>query len=58
MKVWNYGLIWRIFKITLALIVFLFVLNSCDDSSNPMSNTYNVMSMESGVTEDESRIAC
>ena len=56
-KVWNIPLIWKIFKITIALAIFLFVLNSCDDS-NPMSNEYNLMSMESGVTEDESPIPC
>ena len=56
-KVWNIPLIWKIFKITIALAIFLFVLNSCDES-NPLSNEYNIMSMESGVTEDESPIPC
>ena len=56
-KVWNIPLIWKIFKITIALAIFLFVLNSCDDS-NPMSNEYNLMSMESGNTEDETPIPC
>ena len=56
-KVWNIPLIWKIFKITIALAIFLFVLNSCDDS-NPMSNEYNLMSMESGNTQDETPIPC
>ena len=54
-KTWNIPLIWKIFKITMALIVFLFVFNSCDESSNPMANEvpccvtppdHEVMSME------------
>ena len=52
---WNYKLIWKIFKILVALVVFLFVFNSCDESSNPMANDvpccvnppdYETMSME------------
>ena len=30
---WNYKIIWRIVKVTIALIVFLLVLNSCDEDS-------------------------
>ena len=54
---WNYKLLWRILKVTIILGTILFFLNSCDDS-NPVSNEYNLMSMESGVTEDESPIPC
>ena len=44
---WNYKLLWRIFKITVALTVFLLVLNSCDDDSTFTTEPdMTLMSME------------
>ena len=50
---WNYKLLWRIFKVCVALTVFLLVLNSCDTDSNPVANEYRI-----GDSIDESPIPC
>ena len=50
---WNYKLIWRIFKILVAISVFLFVLNSCDDS-NPVVNEYRI----GDNTTEETPVPC
>ena len=57
-KVWNYNLLWKIFKGISLLGLIILLCNSCDN--NPMANDPNLtpMSMESGVTEDESPIPC
>ena len=46
-KVWNYSLIWKIIKMAMALAIFLFVFNSCDNS-NPITSEpeMTLMSME------------
>tara|TARA_R100001443_G_scaffold88456_1_gene94924 strand:+ start:497 stop:1309 length:813 start_codon:yes stop_codon:yes gene_type:complete len=46
-KQWNIPLIWKIFKILLAITVFLFVFNSCDtDVTLPNEPDMTLMSME------------
>ena len=40
------------------IIVLMLLLFSCDSDSNPVVSEYSVMSMESGVTEDETPIPC
>ena len=46
-KIWNYPLIWKIVKIVMALLVFLFVFNSCDeDSVLPNQPEMTLMSSE------------
>ena len=50
-KIWNYPLIWKIVKIVMALLVFLFVFNSCDeDSVLPNQPEMTLMSSESPST--------
>ena len=44
---WNHKLMWRVFKVFVALAVFLFTFNSCDDT-NPVApeSEMTLMSME------------
>ena len=43
-KDWNYTLIWRTFKVVVALIVILIAFNSCDDS-NPLTTEQDMIPM-------------
>ena len=58
-EMWNINLIKNTFKVVCFIGLITLFCNSCE--SNPVSNEQqvaNIMSMESGVTEDETPIPC